>query len=165
MRISDWSSDVCSSDLVVAAARVADDDLELVAVAADVEGIDAASEAAADMHFGLVPDAHLDAALEVGDLDLAVGMERTGFVDRGGGQRRGGQGRQQQRQEEAEGHGGDSVRLSVWMWTGAATGPVAGRRGFAGRSEEHTSELQSLMRISYAVFCLKKKNSKMLQEK
>src|SRR3546814_2209552 len=27
-----------------------------------------------------------------------------------------------------------------------------------GRSEEHTSELQSLMRISYAVFCLKKKN-------
>src|SRR3546814_9797886 len=38
------------------------------------------------------------------------------------------------------------------------------RRGFVeaagieGRSEEHTSELQSLMRISYAVFCLKKKN-------
>src|SRR3546814_7607839 len=29
-----------------------------------------------------------------------------------------------------------------------------------GRSEEHTSELQSLMRISYAVFCLKKKKSK-----
>src|SRR3546814_1261402 len=28
-----------------------------------------------------------------------------------------------------------------------------------GRSEEHTSELQSLMRISYAVFCLKKKNN------
>src|SRR3546814_5028501 len=33
------------------------------------------------------------------------------------------------------------------------------RRGqMEGRSEEHTSELQSLMRISYAVFCLKKKN-------
>src|SRR3546814_10182002 len=29
-----------------------------------------------------------------------------------------------------------------------------------GRSEEHTSELQSLMRISYAVFCLKKKNKR-----
>src|SRR3546814_9825723 len=29
----------------------------------------------------------------------------------------------------------------------------------SGRSEEHTSELQSLMRISYAVFCLKKKNN------
>src|SRR3546814_5292455 len=31
------------------------------------------------------------------------------------------------------------------------------------RSEEHTSELQSLMRISYAVFCLKKKKNKQLQ--
>src|SRR3546814_6259688 len=36
----------------------------------------------------------------------------------------------------------------------AATGEVK------GRSEEHTSELQSLMRISYAVFCLKKKKTK-----
>src|SRR3546814_3340135 len=35
---------------------------------------------------------------------------------------------------------------------------------FSGRkrSEEHTSELQSLMRISYAVFCLKKKNTKQI---
>src|SRR3546814_1372946 len=33
-----------------------------------------------------------------------------------------------------------------------------GERRQFGRSEEHTSELQSLMRISYAVFCLKKKN-------
>src|SRR3546814_1988229 len=32
-------------------------------------------------------------------------------------------------------------------------------RGMGLRSEEHTSELQSLMRISYAVFCLKKKNT------
>src|SRR3546814_2246821 len=31
--------------------------------------------------------------------------------------------------------------------------------GLIGRSEEHTSELQSLMRISYAVFCLKKKKT------
>src|SRR3546814_2349487 len=36
---------------------------------------------------------------------------------------------------------------------GSAVGPASG----PGRSEEHTSELQSLMRISYAVFCLKKK--------
>src|SRR3546814_7362818 len=35
------------------------------------------------------------------------------------------------------------------------TSPVRGDQ--TGRSEEHTSELQSLMRISYAVFCLKKK--------
>src|SRR3546814_5834265 len=33
--------------------------------------------------------------------------------------------------------------------------------GYSERSEEHTSELQSLMRISYAVFCLKKKKKKM----
>src|SRR3546814_9656573 len=33
----------------------------------------------------------------------------------------------------------------------------SGRTARAGRSEEHTSELQSLMRLSYAVFCLKKK--------
>src|SRR3546814_6462880 len=37
------------------------------------------------------------------------------------------------------------------------------RKRFHGRSEEHTSELQSLMRISYAVFCLKKKNYKTSQ--
>src|SRR3546814_8084290 len=36
---------------------------------------------------------------------------------------------------------------------------VATLRKQASRSEEHTSELQSLMRISYAVFCLKKKNT------
>src|SRR3546814_1551293 len=39
----------------------------------------------------------------------------------------------------------------------------AGRGCRRGRSEEHTSELQSLMRISYAVFCLKKK--KMMRER
>src|SRR3546814_10249266 len=33
----------------------------------------------------------------------------------------------------------------------------------SGRSEEHTSELQSLMRISYAVFCLKKKQQKTIR--
>src|SRR3546814_4086309 len=46
-----------------------------------------------------------------------------------------------------------------------AIGPLSGLAGSIAvaatirvRSEEHTSELQSLMRISYAVFCLKKKN-------
>src|SRR3546814_6533520 len=58
----------------------------------------------------------------------------------------------------------------------ASTGPPTARRGRLGRdpaadarrSEEHTSELQSLMRISYAVFCLKKKkkhHQKQNQEK
>src|SRR3546814_9636073 len=43
---------------------------------------------------------------------------------------------------------------------GVVVGDPVGGHGFseARRSEEHTSELQSLMRISYAVFCLKKKN-------
>src|SRR3546814_7545655 len=38
-------------------------------------------------------------------------------------------------------------------------GSLANRGYQHGRSEEHTSELQSLMRISYAVFCLKKKKN------
>src|SRR3546814_1700120 len=41
----------------------------------------------------------------------------------------------------------------VGLWDVEGAGRLAG----ADRSEEHTSELQSLMRISYAVFCLKKK--------
>src|SRR3546814_9680681 len=47
------------------------------------------------------------------------------------------------------------------MTGGAATGTMAHRVRAGGRSEEHTSELQSLMRISYAVFCLKKKNMRL----
>src|SRR3546814_3092213 len=37
--------------------------------------------------------------------------------------------------------------------------------GHTGRSEEHTSELQSLMRISYAVFCLKKQKKQRITRK
>src|SRR3546814_3398206 len=44
---------------------------------------------------------------------------------------------------------------------GAGAGQAGRHEGLEpGRSEEHTSELQSLMRNSYAVFCLKKKNNK-----
>src|SRR3546814_7243529 len=52
------------------------------------------------------------------------------------------------------------------MLTGGAA--IAGMRGLGAagsRSEEHTSELQSLMRISYAVFCLKKKKTETTQTK
>src|SRR3546814_7084893 len=49
--------------------------------------------------------------------------------------------------------------VSELACTGAAIGAsLCGYRPIVIRSEEHTSELQSLMRISYAVFCLKKKN-------
>src|SRR3546814_2153168 len=41
----------------------------------------------------------------------------------------------------------------------APASAAAAAAGARGRSEEHTSELQSLMRISYAVFCLKKKTN------
>src|SRR3546814_3370746 len=43
---------------------------------------------------------------------------------------------------------------AIWKAT------VTSESGWSNRSEEHTSELQSLMRISYAVFCLKKKKYK-----
>src|SRR3546814_4399022 len=42
----------------------------------------------------------------------------------------------------------------------SSAGSASTARMSAARSEEHTSELQSLMRISYAVFCLKKKKNK-----
>src|SRR3546814_7176074 len=104
MRISDWSSDVCSSDLVGRAG-----------VAQSL-----------GHHVGCHPP-------------RVAGVE----VHRGatGGR-------------EGAGRIGDQ---------GEALGRVGGREAAhlgqgVGRSEEHTSELQSLMRISYAVFCLKKKN-------
>src|SRR3546814_6557137 len=62
---------------------------------------------------------------------------------------------------------GDRVRLDAQRLAGAAEKVEAGTEHlrlaaqavWVLRSEEHTSELQSLMRISYAVFCLKKKNT------
>src|SRR3546814_1775069 len=68
--------------------------------------------------------------------------------------------------EAAGEEGGDDIRAHVGYYLadagvprlerdlGLRRGPLASIR--SGRSEEHTSELQSLMRISYAVFCLKK---------
>src|SRR3546814_3646384 len=47
--------------------------------------------------------------------------------------------------------------LALFVLAGIVQGTL---NGDVGRSEEHTSELQSLMRISYAVFCLKKKKKK-----
>src|SRR3546814_1878940 len=52
------------------------------------------------------------------------------------------------------------VVAAVRIQAHAAETAVPLQRRAVGRSEEHTSELQSLMRISYAVFCLKKKNKK-----
>src|SRR3546814_8460647 len=53
-----------------------------------------------------------------------------------------------------------SARIAI-MPHSSPCAPALGDSAIAGiRSEEHTSELQSLMRISYAVFCLKKKKRK-----
>src|SRR3546814_2448800 len=106
MRISDWSSDVCSSDL----ARIAEGDLE--------ECIGAART------YPAAPCGQLE---RIG----ANARARTGHHDQVGRSRQ-------------------FARLDEQRIFG---------RGHFPRSEEHTSELQSLMRISYAVFCLKKKNN------
>src|SRR3546814_5010377 len=49
-------------------------------------------------------------------------------------------------------------QMCAFQNMGFCRGELLIRLCFMRRSEEHTSELQSLMRISYAVFCLKKKN-------
>src|SRR3546814_1751952 len=105
MRISDWSSDVCSSDLVDAAA----DGLRF-----DVGGVQGQLQVAADaFDVGLARRAgDGDVAADAVDLQAAAGGA-----------------------DHADLHG-DAVDV---------------------RSEEHTSELQSLMRISYDVFCWEKK--------
>src|SRR3546814_9478767 len=55
-----------------------------------------------------------------------------------------------------------SITTRTSRATAATLGALAKKAatGVGARSEEHTSELQSLMRISYAVFCLKKNNTK-----
>src|SRR3546814_4799556 len=55
----------------------------------------------------------------------------------------------------------DKMFYDVWLFELVPDGEEWPERPKHKRSEEHTSELQSLMRISYAVFCLKKKNKKM----
>src|SRR3546814_3810400 len=73
--------------------------------------------------------------------------------DRGGrGGERGGRGRRDDRRGRDEEQGEELIEKLVHI----------NRVSKTVRSEEHTSELQSLMRISYAVFCLKKKTSTIL---
>src|SRR3546814_2400384 len=126
MRIIDWSSDVCSSDL----AR--DDQL----------AVHHLSDQLADQVAGAV-------ALAVGPCDAALGDDLV--------------------EQAAFGGSSFSLRCGFGFALGHACMPLVDdgcRSGSAdGRSEEHTSELQSLMRISYAVFCLKKKRLKTPQPK
>src|SRR3546814_3615690 len=110
MRISDWSSDVCSSDLLAAAAG---------AVPRRTAQEHPAGFGGAGADAGVHPGAGGDPAQPLRDFRRTVGRA-------------------------------DPVHHAQHA------AAVAGAAD-AVRSEEHTSELQSLMRISYAVFCLKKK--------
>src|SRR3546814_7795183 len=130
MRISDWSSDVCSSDLGAPCAgdhvRIEQRHLEedsggLVAAAGQFSAHDAADA----LRAGVVVDRH-HLAVE------AVGVAVEG-KDLGAGL----------------GQAHDQVALHL-------AGIEDVQRPAEVRSEEHTSELQSLLRISYAVFCLTK---------
>src|SRR3546814_3905941 len=62
--------------------------------------------------------------------------------------------------DDSDQHGkGVVVDVPALQRRGAPRGALRGRGHAVRRSEEHTSELQSLMRISYAVFCLNKKTN------
>src|SRR3546814_3055643 len=124
MRISDWSSDVCSSDLVHRFLLQPDGGEEFQrSVTQQVDRADFRPKRLGD------------------DLHDAVEL----------GLRRGARGHDimQTRQYFAGGGGGCLLHEHE----------LADYRPSVKRSEEHTSELQSLMRISYAVFCLKKKKN------
>src|SRR3546814_968344 len=126
MRISDWSSDVCSSDL--ACSSVVRSDAQLLR---------------------RIVQNRLSNALKYTDSgSILLGARRRGETlsieihDTGPG-------------IAAEYH--QAIFEEFRRVSPAGTRASGLGLGLAIRSEEHTSELQSLMRISYAVFCLKKK--------
>src|SRR3546814_1169013 len=126
MRISDWSSDVCSSDLREQLDELLRDNTRshLRALRDELLGASA-------------PAPLVDRIVELHGLDGTIGVANLAA---------------------RMGREGSEVALAkAYTIIGEALG-VDWAKGAALRSEEHTSELQSLMRISYAVFCLKKKN-------
>src|SRR3546814_7127385 len=128
MRISDWSSDVCSSDLTVADVYL----FEGVAWAVD--------------HRGQSPQ--VAGIGKLVDIDHGIGGISCGVRGVCCGIRDALQDVARQRRADKTGAAGDEDFH--------ASEPVSTRLAGAMpvRSEEHTSELQSLMRISYAVICL-----------
>src|SRR3546814_4173027 len=153
MRISDWSSDVCSSDLA-AVAKMRGAQYRSV-----VPGnrLLMAAQAPECQRVGLGQTAR---RVRCRLRERVPVRERAGEIAAFGAKPSG-------RPLSAAWHIG-LARGAFQVFIGAAGAVdvfVVGdeyrpRRGQAdGRSEEHTSELQSLMRISYAVFCLKKKKN------
>src|SRR3546814_8746751 len=143
MRISDWSSDVCSSDLRhedAAQHEVLDVDARLLA------GRDVAPGHVCGDLLGQLDALAIEHAERLGLASLPEGDLLDGVVHRGVGM--------------IADHGlGDiaAALLRNVLELGAGGLLQADRDDL--RSEEHTSELQSLMRISYAVFCLQKKTT------
>src|SRR3546814_1518961 len=62
-------------------------------------------------------------------------------------------------EDQGQSQGGRPEGRRIFQMNGIGSVADCPALVWQGRSEEHTSELQSLMRISYAVFCLKKKNT------
>src|SRR3546814_6234547 len=92
-----------------------------------------------------------DAAVLAG----SAGNSRVGsWIFRGVEQQRQRRRQQQQQQQQQQRRGGCAAPTASAPSSGSGTNRNSQS---PARSEEHTSELQSLMRISYAVFCLKKK--------
>src|SRR3546814_5255374 len=137
MRISDWSSDVCSSDL--AGTQVAAGEAEV--------GVDHADQGQPREMVALGDDLRADDHVDLAGVDRA--HELGGLLGAEDGVGRG---------DLEAGVGKPAQHLLGQPLDAGAAGDeaVLGGAGRA-RSEEHTSELQSLMRNSYAVFCLKKK--------
>src|SRR3546814_10219858 len=153
MRISDWSSDVCSSDLRVPSEKPLSRDAES---GQNRPGIGGEENERGERRTAIAPQ---HPAREPGAVrgDARVGPLRTGPAEVIPSRQR----------DPRDPAGFLPHRLFDLARKGAARhDPVAcgsdrvdeARFKTIGRSEEHTSELQSLMRISYAVFCLKKKN-------
>src|SRR3546814_2673102 len=130
MRISDWSSDVCSSDL-------GDEDLrrQYIASIPATGGRGSRGSLVLAQRLGLYGHRKHERG---GDFRPAPSRVRFRDWSRSGLRGLGGRWHQSRREPLAP--------TSHIDWSGP-------------RSEEHTSELQSLMRISYAVFCLKKKTT------
>src|SRR3546814_3225243 len=173
MRISDWSSDVCSSDLPDAMDRSWLCEAEMVTTCAPSHAFALATEPIPMDEFGLhVQVVVTDNQPEAEKTQQGVAGKRQWLVNDLGAKRdllkAGlGWGHLPRHLVADDLAGGQLVELERRAWhIRPLTFMVSQSRGYdlspcesRLRSEEHTSELQSLMRISYAVFCLKKKNT------
>src|SRR3546814_2127328 len=89
----------------------------------------------------------LDAFIEAEIRPLELADDNIRFFDH----------RREHARTDWDNHGLPREEWEQLLKQAARLADAAGHWRFSARSEEHTSELQSLMRISYAVFCLKKK--------